>query len=113
MGKRMEYKWRLREIMASRGLNNISDILPLLNDRGIDLSSSQIYRLIGQKPERISLQLLFAVADALECTVEDLCAYETVDARTQLRKVGTDESTVASLKDSTRPRRARVYLADE
>ena len=57
MGKRMEYKWRLREIMASRGLNNISDILPLLNDRGIDLSSSQIYRLIGQKPERISLQL--------------------------------------------------------
>ena len=28
------YSWRLREIMAARGLNNISDLIPLLTERG-------------------------------------------------------------------------------
>lgn len=34
------YQWRLREIMAARGLNNLSDLIPLLVEPGIDLTGS-------------------------------------------------------------------------
>ena len=51
------YSWRLREIMAARGLNNISDLIPLLTERGITLSSSQIYRLVGDRPSADVLEV--------------------------------------------------------
>lgn len=112
MNRRIEYKWRLREIMAARGMNSISDLLPLLFDRGVTLSDSQIYRLVGQKPERISLALLGAITDALECSVEDLCQFEAAAASTPLRRaVGTTTEPVA-LNESVRPRRARVRPTD-
>lgn len=112
MNRRIEYKWRLREIMAARGMNNISDLLPLLVDRGVTLSDSQIYRLVGQKPERISLALLGAISDALECTVEDLCQFEVASASTPLRRVVGNATEPVSLNDTVRPRRARVKPTD-
>lgn len=112
MNRRIEYKWRLREIMAARGMNNISDLLPLLADRGVTLSDSQIYRLVGQKPERISLALLGAVTDALQCTVEDLCQFEIASATTPLRRAVGSTAEPVSLNESVRPRRARVRPTD-
>ncbi|MGK5551210.1 helix-turn-helix domain-containing protein [Actinomadura kijaniata] len=70
------YSWRLREIMAARGLRTISDLIPLLAARGVTLSASQIYRQIGTRPDRISLTVLGALTDALGCTVEELCAFQ-------------------------------------
>ncbi len=106
MRRRIEYSWHLREIMAGRGLHNISDLLPLLTDRGIELSASQIYRLVGQKPERISLTLLGAIADALDCTIEDLCQFEVV--ATSSRRAVNGPRTPTDLNSTIRPRRARV-----
>ena len=34
MKRHVEYTWRLREIMAARGMNNLSDLIPHLQDRG-------------------------------------------------------------------------------
>jgi DNA-binding Xre family transcriptional regulator len=107
MKRRIEYSWRLREIMAARGLNNISDLLPLLTDRGIELSASQIYRLVGQKPERISLTLLGAITDSLECTIEELCDFNVV-AVTAKKAVGTTREPI-DLAAVGRPRRARIH----
>lgn len=112
MNRKIEYRWRLREIMAARGMNNISDLLPLLVDRGVTLSDSQIYRLVGQKPERISLALLGAITDALECTVEDLCQFEVASAASPLRRVVGSVAEPVSLNESVRPRRARVKPTD-
>jgi DNA-binding Xre family transcriptional regulator len=107
MKRRVEYSWHLREIMAARGLNNISDLLPLLTDRGIELSASQIYRLVGQKPERISLALLGAIADALECSIDDLCDFKVVAAASK-KAVGTTREPI-DLAAVGRPRRARIH----
>ncbi|MSR97634.1 helix-turn-helix transcriptional regulator [Arthrobacter sp. BL-252-APC-1A] len=112
MNRRIEHKWRLREIMAARGLNNISDLLPLLTDRGITLSDSQIYRLVGQKPERMSLALLGAITDALECSVEDLCHFEAVSSKSRLRRTVGSTAEPISLNETIRPRRARIRPTD-
>ena len=109
MKRHIEYSWRLREIMAARGLFNISDLIPLLVDRGIELSASQIYRLVGHKPERISMPLLGALCDALECTVEDLCDFRTVAA---VQRKAANGPKIIDLDTTIRPKRARVRPAD-
>ena len=53
--RRLGYQWRLREVMAARGLWQTTDLAPLLAERGIELSSTQVYRLVTQTPERLSL----------------------------------------------------------
>lgn len=111
MTTKIEYSWRLREIMAARGLFNISELIPLLTERGIDLSPSQIYRLVGSKPERISLGLLGALCDALECTVDDLCEFTAVSAIAP-RRAASAGSRVVDLNTTVRPKRARVHRGD-
>lgn len=48
----VDYRWRLAELMAAAGLHNSTDLVPLLRERGIDLSASQIYRLVAGQPEK-------------------------------------------------------------
>lgn len=63
----MGYRWRLREVMAAHGLFVTTDLVPLLRDRGIELSVSQVHRLVTGVPERLSLQVLAALCDIFEC----------------------------------------------
>jgi DNA-binding Xre family transcriptional regulator len=76
--------------------------------RGIRLSSSQVYRLVTERPERLSLKILMALLDILDCPMEDLI--EPVAARTArtTKTASGEEAGVGSL----RPRRARITRAD-
>ena len=51
--RRVEYQWRLREVMADHGLWKTTQLSPLLAQRGIALSAAQTYRLVTGKPERL------------------------------------------------------------
>jgi DNA-binding Xre family transcriptional regulator len=105
MTARLDYRWHLREIMASRGMFSTAALRPLLTERGIDLSTSQVYRLVTETPERLSLKILMALLDILDCSMEDLI--EPVALPTQrkrkVRAAGGD-SGVGAL----RPPRARI-----
>jgi hypothetical protein len=105
MERRIEYGWRLRELMAAHGMNTIADLLPHLSDRGIHLSASQIYRLVGGIPERINITMLAAILDTLDTTFEELCPV-TINATPSRARTGTG----AALEPGTalRPARARV-----
>ena len=70
--RQVSYDWRLRELMAARGMFNATDLEPLLAERGITLSSVQVWRLVTQIPERLSLPVLAALCDILEATPADL-----------------------------------------
>ena len=52
--------------MAAHGLFNATDLEPLLAERGISLSSVQVWRLVTQTPERLSLPVLAALCDIFE-----------------------------------------------
>lgn len=52
-------------LMAMRGMFATTDSLPLLAGRGIDLSPSQVYRLVTERPERLNLAVLMALMDLL------------------------------------------------
>lgn len=118
MTRKLDYRWRLREVMAQRGLWATTDLAPLLDERGIELSPAQVYRLVAQRPERLSLATLAAICDALECTPNDLI--ELTDATVtqpdrRRRRAAGDPGTPSSSSSATpavRPVRARI-VADQ
>ena len=65
MGAKLDYRWNLRQMMASREMFATTDLIPALARRGIRLSSSQVYRLVVERPERLSLKVLMAPLDNL------------------------------------------------
>jgi DNA-binding Xre family transcriptional regulator len=95
------YHWHLRRLMADAGMFATTDLVPLLAERGVVLSREQVYRLVAQVPERLSLQTLAALCDILACTPADLVEpYRAERARAARRSTAADEPP--------RPKRARV-----
>ena len=105
MGGKLDYRWHLRKVMADRGMFSTTDLIPLLADRGIALSSSQVYRLVVERPERLSLKILMALLDVLDCTMTDLI--EPVPAAGQDKKKDRAAGGDAGI-GGLRPRRARI-----
>ena len=86
MTARLDYRWHLRKVMADRGMFSTTDLIGPLARRGITLSSSQVYRLVTERPERLSLKILMALLDILDCTMDDLI--EPVAAASPARRPG-------------------------
>lgn len=109
MARKLDYRWHLRQVMAARGMFATTDLIEPLAKRGIHLSSSQVYRLVVERPERLSLKVLMALLDILETTMDELI--EPVAAATPARRskaAGGAETGVGGL----RPKRARITRAD-
>lgn len=106
MKRQVSYQWRLREMMAAHGVFNASDLAPLLADRGIKLSSVQVWRLVTQTPERLSMPALAALCDIFDCTPGQLIATRAGNATP--RKTAAADAKVADLAATIRPRRARI-----
>jgi DNA-binding Xre family transcriptional regulator len=104
VNRKVSYRWRLRELMAARGLFNASDLEPLLAERGITLSSVQVWRLVTQVPERLSLPVLAALCDILETTPAELIVTRADSAAGTAATAGGGEID----PDAVRPRRARL-----
>ncbi|TDD14074.1 helix-turn-helix domain-containing protein [Nonomuraea diastatica] len=97
-----DYRWHLRAVMADRGLYATTDLRPLLAERGFPLSQSQVYRLVAERPERLSLPILMALLDILNCTIEDLIEPVRKADGQEARPSGTQA------RFGSRPTRARV-----
>jgi DNA-binding Xre family transcriptional regulator len=78
--KKMGYRWNLRRLMA--GKDHVPNLRPgpLLAERGITLSREQVFRLVTQPPQRLSMDTVAALCDILDCTPNDLIEIETVNA---------------------------------
>ena len=105
MARKLDYRWHLRQVMADRGMFATTDLIDPLAARGIRLSSSQVYRLVVDRPERLSLKILMALLDILDCSMGELI--EPVAAGGPARKVraaGGGDAGIGAL----RPKRARI-----
>ena len=89
MKRKIGYSWRLREVMASRGIFTVTELVPLLRERGIDLS---------------------AFCDILGCTPADLVLITAENVG--VRKTATDDRPAPAMVAKLRPRPARI-LPDE
>lgn len=105
MTRKLDYRWHLRQVMAARGMFATTDLIEPLAQRGIHLSSSQVYRLVAERPERLSLKVLMALLDILDTRMEELI--EPVAAASPARRTKAAAGGEAGLGD-LRPKRARI-----
>jgi DNA-binding Xre family transcriptional regulator len=93
-------RWRCRPCVRSR--------TRLLRDRGINLSDTQIYRLVTGTPERISLGVLVALCDIFDCSPADL-----IELKVELRAAKTANAPRLPLDgDTTAPVAHRNRLVE-
>jgi DNA-binding Xre family transcriptional regulator len=64
--------------MAEKGMFQTSDLVPLLAERGVTLSREQVFRLVTQPPQRLSVDALAALCDILGCSPNDLIEVEVI-----------------------------------
>ena len=100
----MTYRWHLRQLMANRGMFQTTELVPLLAERGIQLSREQVFRLVTQPPQRLSMDTLAALCDILDCGVADLI--EITPVQPAHRKTGTAISSGADRTADRDPRPA-------
>jgi Cro/C1-type HTH DNA-binding domain len=109
MAGKLDYRWHLRQVMAARGMFATTDLIEPLAGRGIRLSSSQVYRLVVERPERLSLKVFMALLDILDCTMEELIEPIAIPQPARMAKAaGGTEAGVGDL----RPKRARITRTD-
>ena len=105
MARKLDYHWHLRAVMADRGMFATTDLIEPLARRGIRLSSSQVYRLVVERPERLSLKILMALLDILDASIGELIEPVAAGGRAgKATAVGGTDTGVGEL----RPKRARV-----
>lgn len=116
MNTAVDYNWHLRRLMAERGLFNTTALQPLLADRGVHLSASQIYRLVTEKPERLSLTTLATLVEILGCTLDELIEIVPAQAVAKKKAAGGTRNRKKPMRTTDigvhRPVRAKIVDAD-
>lgn len=110
MRRRVSYQWRLRELMAGAGMFSTTELVPLLAERGVELSASQVHRLVTGTPERLSMMLLAALCDIFDTTPTDLIHTSAENAAPRAAAGGEPEpaTTRSDTHPAIRPTRARL-----
>jgi DNA-binding Xre family transcriptional regulator len=91
--RKMGIVWKLRQVMAAHDLFQTSDLVPLLAERGVHLSREQVFRLVTQPPQRLSMDTLAALCDVFSCSPNDLIEVDVVNA--EVRKAASDQGQAA------------------
>lgn len=106
-GQLLSYRWNLRQLMARKEMYSTTDLAAPLKERGVQLSTAQVYRLVTHTPERLNLKVLVALCDILDCTPNDLVEPVAKEAN---RNKKTDPSAKAqnNAPEDLKPSRARI-----
>lgn len=107
------YEWKLREVMAAHGMFATTELVAPLRERGIELSVSQVHRLVTGVPERLSLPLLAALCDIFECSPAELVATSAENVGVRRVASGETAAPAGTMPTQLRPAAARILPLDE
>jgi putative transcriptional regulator len=69
----MALKWRLRQVMAERGIWSGAELGRLMEQKaGYKLSAPSLSALLTEQPKQMKAQTMDALCTALDCTPADL-----------------------------------------
>lgn len=109
--RKVSYEWRLREVMAEHKMYATTELVPLLAERGIVLSASQVHRLVTSTPERLSLPTLAALCDIFGVDADQLIPTHATNVGVRKTAAGGTPSGPVS-SDGPQPVRARIRLEE-
>lgn len=65
-------EWRVRVMMAERHIKTITELRKQLEEVGVEISTTQLSRIVDALPTRISSEVLAGLTTVLRCEVGDL-----------------------------------------
>ena len=108
MTRRIAMQWNLRQVMASRAIYQTSELVPMLAERGVNLSREHVYRLVTKTPQRLNMEILAALCAILDCEPNDLL--QPVVETLTVAKTGTETGPGIG---ALRPIRAKIRRPHE
>lgn len=99
----VDYEWRLRLLMAEHGMFKATDLQPRLAEHGIELSSSQVWRMVTGRPERLNLRVLVVLCEILDCQPGELVRRTDVAA-----PVVKEPASGRAIGKDLKPKRVRL-----
>jgi DNA-binding Xre family transcriptional regulator len=97
--------------MADHKMYATTELVPLLAERGVVLSASQVHRLVTSIPERLSLTTMAALCDIFAVEPGDLILTDATNVGVRKAVAGDRPASPPNL-DQLRPRRARITPAE-
>lgn len=114
MTKTVAYHWHLRKLMNEHGMQSTTELVPLLAERSVVMTSTQVYRIVTGQPERLNMAFFAALCDIFGCTPNDLIEPYVASSSRRGRKTGTTGAAKPPATGSkNRPRRAVIKPADD
>ncbi len=102
--------WRLRELMATAGMFQTTELIEPLRNVGVQLSREQVFRLVTRPPARLNMEVLVALCTILDCTPNDLIEIHPVGIGQTTRTGTTNRPEVSGPSvGSLRPVPARIH----
>jgi DNA-binding Xre family transcriptional regulator len=92
------FTWRLPDLLLQHELAETSKLRPLLAAHGVELSREQVFRLVKQPPERLSLKTLVALCAIFNCTASELIEVSAVAAAPAAPRRANKKAAVMSVK---------------
>jgi DNA-binding Xre family transcriptional regulator len=100
--------WRLEILMAECKIRSATELHRKLVNYGYEITSSQLSRIVKDRPERVSTELLDLLLDILKCEIGDLLRSEPVSGEDaiikQKQRVRREPVTDNSGADLTGPK---------
>jgi len=69
---RVRIEWRLLQVMAERRIKRNTELVRLLSDVGVAISTTQLGRMVDRCPERLNTETLRGLLTVLRCEIGDL-----------------------------------------
>lgn len=77
-GVKVQIRWRLRQVMASRDVWTATGLRELMIRRGgIELSKQSVSDLVSKQPVQVKMKTLEALCTSLRCTPNELFGIDT------------------------------------
>lgn len=77
----MALEWRLRQVMAERGIWTGAELIRLMNEKaGYSLTAPSISLLLANAPKQVKAETMDALCTALGCTPSDLWRHKATYA---------------------------------
>ena len=109
MTKTVGYHWHLRRVMTDNDIHSTTKLVPLLADRGVVMTSTQVYRIVTGEPERLNMKLLSALCDIFDCTPNELIEPFVASSSSRGRKAA-DGTAKAPGRPGTKNRPTRAVI---
>lgn len=97
-------RWRLRQVMAEKGVWSAQDLVRLLEERaGIILSHRAVTELVNRTPRAVRFTTLEALCVALDVQPPDIMEYVPEKTKKNQAVVGGEVHAIAPYKRGRKP----------